>query len=93
MSATSSSSRKGLWASLALIGACAACCAVPLLGMLGLAAVTGAGLAAFVNSELKILLLLGAGAMLIALVLLVARKRARRAACATACATDRSCCG
>ena len=89
----STTSRKGLWASLALIGACAACCALPLLGMLGLGAVTSAGLAAFVNSELKILLLLGAGAMFIALVVVFARKRARRAACATACATDGSCCG
>ena len=89
----STTSRKGLWASLALIGACAACCALPLLGMLGLGAATSAGLAAFVNSEIKILLMLGGGAMSIALVVVIARKRARRAACETACATDRSCCG
>ena len=89
----STTSRKGLWASLALIGACAACCALPLLGMLGLGAVTSAGLAAFVSSELKIVLLLGAGAMFIAVVVVIARKRVQRAACATACATDRSCCG
>ena len=93
MSTATPSSRKGLWASLALIGACAACCALPLLGMLGLGAVTSAGLAAFMNSELKILQSLGAGAMFIALVVVVARRRARRAACTTACATDRSCCG
>ena len=93
MSTATPSSRKGLWASLAFIGACAACCALPLLGMLGLGAVTSAGLAAIVKSELKVLLLLGAGAMSIALVVVIARKPARRAACATACATDRSCCG
>jgi hypothetical protein len=93
MSTTNSSSRRSLWASLALVAACAACCTLPLLGMLGLGAVTSAGLAIVMNSELKLLMIIGAVALLIVLAVVIARKRARRAACATACATDRSCCG
>lgn len=90
---SASGGRKGLWTSLLLIGACAACCAIPLLGALGLGAVTSAALAAFVDPEREILWIAGASAVLLMLVIVLVRARARRAACKTECASDRSCCG
>lgn len=84
---------KGLWASLALIIACAACCALPLLSVLGIGAMTSAAFAIVGNSELKVLWVLGAFGLLVALIFLILRARSRRAACTTECSTDRSCCG
>jgi hypothetical protein len=46
---------KGLWTSLVLIVACATCCALPLLSVLGIGAIPSAAVATFRNSEANII--------------------------------------
>lgn len=85
--------KRGIRTSLALIGACAACCALPLLGMLGFGAVTTATFSSFLHSDLRFVMVAGAFTALAALVVIFLRRAARTAGCKTECAVDRSCCG
>ena len=83
---------RSLWVVFGLIVACAACCAVPLLGVLGLGAVASATLATFLDSEFKILLIVGSLATLAGVMAILLRRR-WRGDCKTDCAPDGSCCG
>lgn len=83
-------SHKSLWASLAVLGACAACCAFPLIGMLSLGA-AGTWLATYMSSERYVIATVASIATLVALII-VARKRTKRDSCNTKCTTDGSCC-
>jgi hypothetical protein len=89
---TASFRTKGLWTSLTLLSVCAACCAFPLLGALGIGAASSATFAAFVTSDFQFLLIAGVLATLTALLIAYIRSHAR-GKCKSVCAMDRSCCG
>lgn len=79
-----------IWGLLAIVGACAACCALPLLATLGIGAGLGATLAAFANNDALLCASIVMG--LVALAVFWLRRRRREHACTAQCATDRSCC-
>jgi hypothetical protein len=87
--------RKGLWAGVTLIGACAACCAVPLLGMLGLGSFSAAAFSLVSSGALEVVFctaaLLG-GAAFVYFALRKLKKKNAAQACVTSCAVDQSCC-
>lgn len=80
---------KTSFAGVALLGACVACCTLPVLfGSLGLGALASATLA----SELGVLLVLASIASMVAFVIVFLRARlARQQTCEESCSTDQSC--
>lgn len=91
-----SSPRKSFWKSLLPllfgVGACAACCALPLLAVgLGVGGAAATAFAAFVEPLAGVLLAVG----VVTTVVLVVRRSRRQTSCSSgACAADRSCgCG
>lgn len=83
------SRRPVIWAGIAALIGCAACCALPILLLVG----AGSGASAFVarflfpGSELVIAAVVFAGVLGV----FALRARGRRKACSTSCSTDGAC--
>lgn len=88
-----SDSSRSIWASIALLGACAACCALPLIVPLGVGSIVTATFGRVSEAALTALLAVGGVTLLMTVLVLIARQRMRRAArCSTQCSLDSSCC-
>lgn len=80
---------RGIAGLLAIITACAACCALPLLGVVGL----GTGIAAGITpTKVATVFAITSVVLLIGLAALKVRSRMKQSGCSTQCAADRSCC-
>jgi membrane protein implicated in regulation of membrane protease activity len=73
----------------ALIG-CAACCTLPMLGLLGLGGGVAASAAGLLGARWELVLGAGASGLALSLMLVRARMRARAAAGGDTCAVQRS---
>ena len=87
------SSKNLVSVSLAAVGACSACCALPLLGSLGLGSLVTATLVTIKSSGHTVLFVAGTITVFVVVAVRLLRTRMRRAACTTECEPDGSCCG